>query len=180
MGYSLWLTARLLLYAPSHRQDSTYHSLCYTSRGALAGTRNNSMGPPHEGSIRRPIASWVNALTTDIHLASLDIMMQHTFCIIHLINNYINFKDKTINHVAHWSKLTTYWPLSQTFTNHYLLTTSMYNLFEVKFHKSCFSLATSNFDTNWQVSSSKVCGLCIKCQDVPSGNTEWNLLNAGS
>ena len=22
----------------SHRQDSTYHSLCYTSRGALAGT----------------------------------------------------------------------------------------------------------------------------------------------
>ena len=30
-----------------------YHSLCYTSRGALAGTRNSSMGPPHEGSIRR-------------------------------------------------------------------------------------------------------------------------------
>ena len=30
------------------RQDSTYHSLCYTSRGALAGTRNRSMGPPHE------------------------------------------------------------------------------------------------------------------------------------
>ena len=24
--------------------------------GALAGTRNSSMGPPHEGSIRRPIA----------------------------------------------------------------------------------------------------------------------------
>ena len=44
------------LYAPSHRQDSTYHSLCYTSRGALAGTRNSSMGGPHEGSIRRPIA----------------------------------------------------------------------------------------------------------------------------
>ena len=30
-----------------------YHSLCYTSRGALAGTRNSSMGSPHEGSIRR-------------------------------------------------------------------------------------------------------------------------------
>ena len=40
MGYSFRLTARVLLYAPSHRQDSTYHSLCYTSRGALAGTRN--------------------------------------------------------------------------------------------------------------------------------------------
>ena len=34
----------------------TYHGLCYTSRGALAGTRNSSMGSPHEGSIRRPIA----------------------------------------------------------------------------------------------------------------------------
>ena len=28
------------------RQDNTYHSLCYTSRGALAGTRNSSMDPP--------------------------------------------------------------------------------------------------------------------------------------
>ena len=46
MGYSFRLTARDLLYAPSHRQDSTYHGLCYTSRGALAGTRNSSMGPP--------------------------------------------------------------------------------------------------------------------------------------
>ena len=53
---SFRLTARVLLYAPSHRQDNTYHDLCYTSRGALAGTRNRSMGPPHEGSIRRPIA----------------------------------------------------------------------------------------------------------------------------
>ena len=52
IGYSYRLTARVILYAPSHRQDSTYHGLCYTSRGALAGTRNSSMGPPHEGSIR--------------------------------------------------------------------------------------------------------------------------------
>ena len=44
IGYSYWLTARVLLYAPSHRQDNTYHSLCYTSRGALAGMRNSSMG----------------------------------------------------------------------------------------------------------------------------------------
>ena len=56
IGYSYRLTARVLLYAPSHRQDNTYHGLCYTSRGALAGKRNSSMGPPHEGSIRRPIA----------------------------------------------------------------------------------------------------------------------------
>ena len=56
IGYSFQLATRVLLYAPSHRHDSTYHGLCYTSRGALAGTRNSSMGPPHEGSIRRPIA----------------------------------------------------------------------------------------------------------------------------
>ena len=42
IDYSFRLTARVLLYAPSHRQDSTYHGLCYTSRGALAGTRNSS------------------------------------------------------------------------------------------------------------------------------------------
>ena len=62
IGYSYRLTARVLLYAPSHRQDNTYHGLCYTSLGALAGTRNSSMGPPHERSIRRPIAPWANAL----------------------------------------------------------------------------------------------------------------------
>ena len=56
MGYSFRLTARVRSYAPSNMQASTYHGLCYTSRGALAGTRNSSMGPPHEGSIRRPIA----------------------------------------------------------------------------------------------------------------------------
>ena len=46
MGYSFRLTARVLLYAPSRRQNSTYHGLCYTSRGALVGTRNSPMGPP--------------------------------------------------------------------------------------------------------------------------------------
>ena len=80
IGYSFWLAARVLLYAPSHRQDSTYHrqdstyySLCYTSRGALAGTRNSSMGSPHEGSIRRPIAPWANALTTELHVAPVSL-----------------------------------------------------------------------------------------------------------
>ena len=44
IGYSFRLTARVLLYAPSHRQDNTYRGICYTSRGALAGTRNSSIG----------------------------------------------------------------------------------------------------------------------------------------
>ena len=52
IGYSYRLTARVLLYAPSHRQDNTYHCLCYTSHGELAGTRNSPMkdrsdDPPH-------------------------------------------------------------------------------------------------------------------------------------
>ena len=62
IGYSCRLAAMDLLYAPSHRHDSTYHGLYYTSRGALAGTRNSSMGPLHEGSTRRPIAPQANAL----------------------------------------------------------------------------------------------------------------------
>ena len=52
MGYSLRLAAMVLSYAPSHIQDSTYHSVRYTSQGALAGTRNSFLG----SSIRRPIA----------------------------------------------------------------------------------------------------------------------------
>ena len=36
IGYSYRLRGRVILYAPSHRQDNTYHGLCYTSRGALA------------------------------------------------------------------------------------------------------------------------------------------------
>ena len=44
MGYSFRLAARVILYGSSHRQDNTYHGLCYTSRGALAGMRNGSMG----------------------------------------------------------------------------------------------------------------------------------------
>ena len=51
LGYSFWLAARVLLYASSHRQDSTYHWL-----GALAGMRNSSMGPP-----------WRINLTTHFH-----------------------------------------------------------------------------------------------------------------
>ena len=75
IGYSYRLTARVLLYAPSFTQDNTYHGLCYTSRGALAGTRNSSMGSPHEGPIRRPITPWANALThgTTSHSRSISI-----------------------------------------------------------------------------------------------------------
>ena len=52
-----------------HPTDRIAHtSLCY-SCGALARTRNSSMGPHHEGSTRRPIEPRANALTTELHLA---------------------------------------------------------------------------------------------------------------
>ena len=43
------LAARVLLYASSHRQDSTYHSLCYTSRGAqwVIPMKDRSDNPSH-------------------------------------------------------------------------------------------------------------------------------------
>ena len=49
IGYSYRLTAKVLLYAPSHRQDNTYHGLCYTSRRALAG-------------LEREIGQWVHPM----------------------------------------------------------------------------------------------------------------------
>ena len=45
MGYYYRLAATVL-YVHNPRQDSTYHVVCYTSRGTLAGTRNSSMSPP--------------------------------------------------------------------------------------------------------------------------------------
>ena len=83
IGYSLRLTTRVLLYAPAHRQDSTYHSLCYTSHGALAGTRNSTMGSRHEGSIRRPITPWANALTTELRLGdTFEVLFTSPHCTV--------------------------------------------------------------------------------------------------
>ena len=72
MGYSFRLAARFLLYAPSHRQDSTYHGLCYTSRGALAGMRNSSMkdrsdDPLHHERTVLP-RSYISLVVTGIEL----------------------------------------------------------------------------------------------------------------
>ena len=76
ISYSFQLTARVLLYAPSHRQDSTYHSLCYTSRGALAGTRKSLMcrsdDPSHHERMLLPqsyisLLGAYNAILTDIY-----------------------------------------------------------------------------------------------------------------
>ena len=102
IGYSYRLTARVLLHAPSHRQDNTYHGLGYTSRGALAGTRNSSMGPPHEGSIRRTMSERSTselrpplspAVNMDIVEQNIEgVFVNRLECLIyfkHCINQYI-------------------------------------------------------------------------------------------
>ena len=85
IGYFLWLTTSVLLYPPSYRQDSTCHSLCYTSHGALAGTRNSLMGSPHEGSIQRPIAPWANSCirntTSNIYIYWIIYWLLYIFCL---------------------------------------------------------------------------------------------------
>ena len=71
----------VLLYAPSHRQDFTYHGLCYTSRGALAGTRNSSMG-------KRPRSQWLFILPMVVcgamfRVATRSQFQQHSFSKYH-------------------------------------------------------------------------------------------------
>ena len=41
---TLLLRSYISLLASSHRQDNTYHGLCYTSHGAMAGIRNTLCG----------------------------------------------------------------------------------------------------------------------------------------
>ena len=50
------INSKGLLYAPSYRQDNTYHGLFTPVVEHWLEMRNSSMGLPHEGSIRRPIA----------------------------------------------------------------------------------------------------------------------------
>ena len=86
--YSYRLTARVILYGPSHRQDKTYHGLCYTTRGALTGTRNSSMGPPHEGSIRRPIAPLIILLLLLLLLLILLLLLLIQLLLLQLLYYY--------------------------------------------------------------------------------------------
>ena len=117
MGYSFRLTARVLLYAPSHRQDTTYHGLWYTSRGALAGTRNSSMGPPwridptthrtmsersYHGATSRSstITNKLNKFRSQplhsmtllyFNLTTFNTQQSHTFCYITIVTLFLWF-----------------------------------------------------------------------------------------
>ena len=72
MSYSFQLTARVLLYESSHRQDNIYHGLCYTSRGALAGTRNSSK----RSKTKSPLTVIDNCFVTNVHDASINVILE--------------------------------------------------------------------------------------------------------
>ena len=72
-----------------HPTDRITHSLCYTSREALAGTRNSSMGH-HGGSIRRLVLA-------GLPLSQID-KLGYAFIVDHsrgehmfIINNAVTF-----------------------------------------------------------------------------------------
>ena len=65
------INSRVILYAPSHRLDSTYHGLCYTSRGALAYMHHPTdriahttafVTPVVEHWLEREVAQWVHPM----------------------------------------------------------------------------------------------------------------------
>ena len=118
MGYSLWLAARVLLYASSHRQDNSYHSLCYISDGELAGTRINS------GSLR-----WPKVLTTALHLANYAVLNQKS---TYLEQNYC-----TPPKCGDWSEYSDKWRI---FLQRCMKGSNMYDQFghdKSQFHPSC-------------------------------------------
>ena len=80
--FYLRLTARVLLYAPSHRQDSTYHGLCYTSRGALAGRASIDA-----------IALWNHCtLLSEMTRHEICPYCRNCICVIPVIPNDLNLK----------------------------------------------------------------------------------------
>ena len=66
MSYSFRLAARVLLYAISHRQNSTALVTPVVENWL---ERKIAQWVNHEGSIRWLIAWWINTLTTELHLA---------------------------------------------------------------------------------------------------------------
>ena len=64
-----------------HPTDRITHT---TSCGGLAGTRNSSMGPPHEEAIRRSIAPWAK-----LHLAPMSVeIKKYMFYVNYALSTY--------------------------------------------------------------------------------------------
>ena len=86
MGYSFQLAARVLLYASSHRQEI----LCYTSRGALAGTKN-SLG--FKGLLCDPQLDLVLIRLTTNHIGVKRHLISTACFYFHFKVNSINFSS---------------------------------------------------------------------------------------
>ena len=78
IGYSFRLAARVLttelqqgFFYMHHPTDRIAHTTAFVTPVMEYWMEqwNSSVGPPHEGSIRRPIAPWANALNIEVHLA---------------------------------------------------------------------------------------------------------------
>ena len=88
------LTARDLLYAPPHRQDSTNHSLCYTSHRALAGMRNSSIGPPR-GIDPVTHCTISGCSTSELHLTPIPPEIDSQFSSIRVANKRLTLLNYT-------------------------------------------------------------------------------------
>ena len=99
IGYSFRLAVRVLLYASS--QDNTYHSLCYTSRGALAGTRNMLFGrlqPVMFADIQlvsSPLSSWCLDMPARCLLAAFTISSLRRACTLRIPFNHFSRDECT-------------------------------------------------------------------------------------
>ena len=100
-----WLAAIVILYVLYQWQDSTYHGLCYTCRGALAITRNSSVGSPW-GIDPTTICTMSGHSTTQLRLSLTYI---HTYTVHILHTNLQFFYVRTLhssythsNHISHY------------------------------------------------------------------------------
>ena len=84
MGYSFRLQP-----PSSHRHESTYYSLCYTSHGALAGTRNSSMVPPggfnlyHERMLYHRVTSHSTGICSQYNIQNIKLSLTFRVVLIH-------------------------------------------------------------------------------------------------
>ena len=106
MGYSFQLAARVLLYAPSHRQDSTYHGLWL-----MEHWRNSSMGPPRtiDPMTHRTMSKHrLVFVKTKTHIDSASCIKCQTFIIIDYHNcitwsaTWIIYLITHLTHFYHW------------------------------------------------------------------------------
>ena len=118
MDYSFWLATKGLLYARFHRQNSTYHSLCYTSHGALAGMRNSSIGPPWGINLMTHhtmsecsttelhlilTRSWLSPYITVTCMACGSSAILHDYWLFGQLHFLISFHQKTIQACLSWT-----------------------------------------------------------------------------